>query len=175
MRDVDDPGPSEGSSRDGSVLPSSWAANTGKRGRSFPRRWLFSTLVVVGLVVTCVAVIAYRHGVANAYAKGRNVGYAVGHSDGYTVGNDDGYTKGHSMGFSEGSSDGYDRGLVVGRKDGFSSGYSAGSKGGYSQGWSAGCRAVFTGLGDTTAAAWSDVDGLGFDPSFVSTVSEFSC
>jgi hypothetical protein len=49
-----------------------------------------------------------------------------------------------------------------------------GASGGYGQGWTDGCLAVFTALGDDTAAAWSDVDGM-FDSTFVSTVDRFSC
>jgi hypothetical protein len=61
-----------------------------------------------------------------------------------------------------------------GYKAGYLTGYQSGQGGGYSQGWLDGCDAVFTTLGDDTAAAWSDVDGV-FDSTYVSTVSRFSC
>jgi hypothetical protein len=120
----------------------------------------------------------FRIGVAQGDAAGHDrglaEGYDSGHEAGFTQGRTEGYSSGREVGYDDGKADGYTSGYSSGKKAGYADGYKDGASGGYGQGWTDGCLAVFTALGDDTAAAWSDVDGM-FDSTFVSTVDRFAC
>lgn len=117
----------------------------------------------------------YSRGDSVGFDRGKHEGYTLGETDGFQDGRTEGYAEGREVGFSDGRESGYAEGVRDGRTDGYAQGYSQGSRTAYSRGWENGCRAVFTALGDDTAASWSDVDGLGYDPTYVSTVDAFSC
>ena len=133
---------------------------------------------IVLLVSAGLAFGSYRvgasHGDEAGHERGLAEGYESGHDEGFSEGRTEGYSAGREAGYDEGTADGYATGYSSGTKAGYADGYKRGASGGYGQGWTDGCLAVFTTLGDDTAAAWSDVDGL-VDPSFVSTVSRLSC
>ena len=171
-------------------LDAAWSIAGSKRRRMPRIRFLISAVVGL-LILGGGAALAYSGGVSRGYARGESTGYSNGQREGYAEGKTEGYSTGREVGYEDGRSSGYDeghssgyaegrlygyrKGLKDGASRGYAAGYSTGSSGAYSRGLSEGCNSVFRALGDTTAAAWSDVDGLGYDPSFVSTVSQFSC
>jgi hypothetical protein len=147
------------------------------KGRRRPGRNLalgaFLLFGVVGL-----AFGSFRMGVARGDAAGHDrgvaEGYDSGHVTGFSEGRTAGYAAGRDVGYDEGKADGYSNGYNSGKKVGYADGYKDGASGGYGQGGTDGCLAVFTTLGDDTAAAWHDVDGV-FDSTFASTVNRLSC
>lgn len=133
---------------------------------------------IVLLVLAGLGFGSYRagasHGDKAGHERGLVEGYESGHDEGFSEGRAEGYSAGREAGYDEGTADGYATGYNSGKKAGYADGYKQGATGGYGQGWTDGCLAVFSTLGDDTAAAWSDVDGL-YDSSFASTVSRLSC
>lgn len=160
----------------------SWSSDPAKAPAGRSLKWSRGrSVVLVGLVALVTAGVAFgtfRVGVARGDAagheRGTEEGYASGHDDGFAEGRTDGFASGRLAGYEDGKADGYSTGYNAGKKTGYSDGYRDGSAGSYGRGWTDGCLAVFSAIGDDTAAAWSDVDGL-FDSSFASTVSRWSC
>lgn len=152
-------------------------ASNGRLGRGGSSKRLALGVVVL-LAAASLAFGSFRIGVARGDAAGHDrgiaEGYESGHETGYAEGRTEGYASGREVGYDDGKADGYSSGYSSGKKAGYADGYKDGASGGYGQGWTDGCLAVFTAIGDDTAAAWSDVDGL-FDSSFASTVSRLSC
>lgn len=130
-------------------------------------------LVMAGLALGSYHVGATRGDTAG-HERGIAEGYDSGHDAGFSDGRAEGYSSGRTAGYDEGKADGYASGYSSGKKSGYADGYQDGASGGFGQGWTDGCLAVFTALGDDTAAAWSDVNGT-FDSTFVSTVDRLSC
>jgi hypothetical protein len=166
------------------VSRDSWSAGSvasdplkhpGRRGRSGKgvALGMVALLVLAGLAFGSYRVGA-SHGDKAGHERGLAAGYASGHDEGFSEGRTEGYSSGREAGYDEGTEDGYATGYSSGKKAGYADGYTDGSSGGYGQGWTAGCLAVFTALGDDTAAAWSDVDGF-YDSTYASTVSRLSC
>jgi hypothetical protein len=158
----------------------SWSAAGSVRkpprlGRAFK---VVLSAALAALVVGTALVGSYRVGESrgdkSGHERGLADGYSAGHDAGFADGRTDGYTAGRAAGYDKGKTDGYASGYSAGKKSGYADGFKEGANGGYGQGWTDGCLAVFTALGDDTAAAWSEVNGM-FDPTFVSTVDRFSC
>ena len=164
---------------DGNVtpLPSSGIADSWSAGPTSllihqgpDKRHRYKKITALGVVVALL--------VAGASYGGFRAGHSKGDQAGHERGLAEGYQSGHETGFSEGRTEGYASGHETGYADGetagYATGYGAGKKAGFNSGWTAGCLAVFTTLGDDTAAAWNDVDGV-FDSTFASTVNRLSC
>ncbi len=164
-----------------SVANDSWSAGSGaprksgRRGRSLK---IVAFVAVALMVLSGLAFGSYQAGISRGdkagHERGVGEGYDSGHTVGFSEGRTEGYSSGREAGYDDGKADGYTSGYSSGKKSGYADGYKDGASGGYGQGWTDGCLAVFTALGDDTAAAWSDVDGM-FDSTFVSTVDRFSC
>jgi hypothetical protein len=162
----------------------SWSASSAisaapKKPRKYGRSAKALGIAVAAvLAVSGLASASYSAGVSRGdragHERGVAEGYDSGHDVGFSEGRTEGYSSGHHEGYDEGAADGYTRGYAHGKKAGYADGFKDGASGGYGQGWTDGCLAVFTALGDDTAAAWSDVDGV-FDSSFISTIDRLSC
>lgn len=154
----------------------SGAPKKSRKHRGSAKALAISVAAVLAMVGLTTA--SYSAGVSRGdragHERGVAEGYDSGHDVGFSEGRTEGYSSGHREGYDEGAADGYTRGHTAGTKAGYADGFKDGASGGYGRGWTDGCLAVFTALGDDTAAAWSDVDGV-FDSSFVSTVDRLSC
>jgi hypothetical protein len=143
------------------VADEAWLAGSAAPKKSAPRGRSAKTVVFGAVALLAMSRLAF-----GTYEAGVSEGDRAGHERGVA----DGYDSAHAAGFSEERAEGYPSGREAGYDDGKADGYASG----YSSGWTDDCLAVFTALGDDTAAAWSDVDGM-FDSTLVSTVDRFSC